>query len=101
MSWTLGFGVVGLLGLGIGLLASWAKSKTMRFVLLGAMPFASAWLLYWLPTSPEGSPSEYANWASIFIYPWAVAAYVAAISGFLVSRWYSNRYRSNKGPESN
>lgn len=93
MSWALGFVVVGLMGLGIGLIACWAKSRTMRFVLLGAAPFATAWALYWLPTSPEGSPSEYANWAPIFIYPWALAAYAAAISGFLVSRWYSGRHR--------
>jgi putative flippase GtrA len=91
MSWTLGLGVVGILGLGIGLIASSVKSRTMRFILLGTMPFASAWALYWLPTSPDGSTSEYANWAPIFICPWAAVAYIAAISGFLVFRWYFNR----------
>ena len=92
MSWELGFFVVGALGVGIGVLASWVQYKPVRFVLLAVMPYAVAWSLYWLPTSAEGSPSEYANWASIFIYPWAFVAYVAAIVGFLIHN------KNSKGP---
>jgi hypothetical protein len=86
MSWELGFAVMGALGVGIGVLASWVQYQSVRFILLAAMPFAVAWALYWLPTSADGSPSEYANWAPIFIYPWAFVAYIAAATGFLFHR---------------
>ena len=94
MSWDLGFLVMGVLGIGMGLLAQWSKSRTTRYILLGAMPFVCAWALYWIPASSGGSSSEYASWAPVFVFPWAVAAYVSAVLGFLLARWLSKRRRA-------
>jgi hypothetical protein len=84
--WSLGFFIIGVASLAIGIASSRVQSKGVRYFLLGVMPFAFAWALYWLPPPEGGVKTEYSSWAPIFVYPWALVGYMAAFSGFAISR---------------
>jgi hypothetical protein len=95
MSWDLGFVVVMFLGFAVGAVAARTHLGMIRYLMIGVCPFIIAWGLYWIPTLWGGSSSEYANWAPIFVYPWALAAYALALVGFIVIRWRSGLKRND------
>ena len=57
----------------------------LRRGIASAIPFILAYALYWSPVWLGADPSEYANWAPLFIMPWFLAGLLASATVIYLS----------------
>ena len=84
----------------LGGLLTIVRQIPLQVILFVALPFVSAYLLYWGGVlASGGNPSgENANWAGLFIGTWGVPGYLGLGAGLMIARGArkSGRFTVNK-----
>ena len=94
MSFETGIVILSIVCFCLGFVVLKIKHYGLRTIFILFTPYLLAFSLYWGLVWVWGikDKSEYSNWSSVFIYPWALSGLVAMLLGFiLLARIYKHK----------